>query len=948
MDRHWFRHSRLGTGCLDTFARVAEFIRKCAARGIVVQLSVFDRAGIKCNNNNIGMFRDSPYNEANNDQTYLTCAGTYPNFIDLAPATIWDVNEAFINRLIAETGGYGNVIYEIMNEPHNSWNQQLIVDWHEDVADSLDTALNNYVPPGCDAPGSPTDAIVWDTFTCGTTPGASPNGRAAQEGGETWAAASYFVYDSTGAHVTQDGTNTRQAMTVPFNTSAGTGTVYRVEAILDARSAVNEWAGLGFSSSATGSFWSNGQVFALINPANGKCNIRITPNSTMQSANGDVPGGAARELKLALEYDSANQTATLYIDDVIVSHATDVQMPGGFSPDLAYAGVCLKGADASTKVDDIRIIIDSTSCAYVTSASVSPSAPVKYTGDNITFTVTTDGSSPYTYQWQEKVSSSWANVGTDSNQFTLTNVQQSMSGYQYRCLVSNGCTTNLVSNTATLTVNAILTYASIDLGTTDAPNGLVRVDNVVDGNTTGATNYSGHNCRKTVNSSVDHYMYFQVDDGFSNNGEITITIEYYDGNNSSLDLQIYNGSSYVTVDTIAGTNTDAWISGGTYVFTNAAFNTTPGADDFRIYKSSGYIILDLVDATVAEPVDPPTITQHPSPQNVNQGQAAQFTVVATGEGTLSYQWQKDGGNLSNGGDISGATSTTLQIANCVGADEGNYRCVVTNAGGSTNSNAAALTVTELPTITQHPANDVVDEGQTAQFTVAASGEGTLSYQWQKDGGNLSNGGDISGATSTTLQIANAETADEGNYRCVVSNAAGSVNSNTASLTVNLLCTPISITQHPTDKTVTEGGSTNFNVTAIGDAPQYQWEFSDNGTDWYNLGTNSSTLPVNNILLAWDGWLVRCTVSNSCPSSQTSNTAILTVNPACTSISITQHPTDQTVTEGGTVNFTVTAIGDAPQYQWEYSDNGTDWYNIGTNSSTLTVNNIVLAWDGWLV
>jgi lysozyme len=89
-----------------------------------------------------------------------------------------------------------------------------------------------------------------------------------------------------------------------------------------------------------------------------------------------------------------------------------------------------------------------------------------------------------------------------------------------------------------------------------------------------------------------------------------------------------------------------------------------------------------------------------------------------------------------------------------------------------------------PTVTQDPEDEVVDEGETASFTVAATGDTPLSYQWQKDQVNLSNGGDISGATSTNLQIANCEEADEGDYRCVVTNSYGSDTSNEASLTVN--------------------------------------------------------------------------------------------------------------------------------------------------------------------
>ena len=88
-----------------------------------------------------------------------------------------------------------------------------------------------------------------------------------------------------------------------------------------------------------------------------------------------------------------------------------------------------------------------------------------------------------------------------------------------------------------------------------------------------------------------------------------------------------------------------------------------------------------------------------------------------------------------------------------------------------------------PSITQHPASLTVAAGGTAHFTVAATGTG-LSYQWQKDGVILSDGGRVSGATSATLQISGVQAGDAGGYRSVVSNSSGSAASNSATLSVS--------------------------------------------------------------------------------------------------------------------------------------------------------------------
>lgn len=97
----------------------------------------------------------------------------------------------------------------------------------------------------------------------------------------------------------------------------------------------------------------------------------------------------------------------------------------------------------------------------------------------------------------------------------------------------------------------------------------------------------------------------------------------------------------------------------------------------------------------------PTITDQPDNLSVTEGDPAVFSVAATGTGTLTYQWQEDDGggfsNIANGGAYSGATTDELTIdPTTSGLDGYDYRCVVTDDDGSTNSAAATLTVTEPP------------------------------------------------------------------------------------------------------------------------------------------------------------------------------------------------------------------------------------------------------------
>ncbi len=105
-------------------------------------------------------------------------------------------------------------------------------------------------------------------------------------------------------------------------------------------------------------------------------------------------------------------------------------------------------------------------------------------------------------------------------------------------------------------------------------------------------------------------------------------------------------------------------------------------------------------AVTAANVAPPTITQPPQPQNVCPGATATFTVAAAGAGPLSYQWQTNNINLTNGGHYGGVTTSNLIVSGADSTVLGNYRCVVSNQGGSTPSSTAALTISDTtpPTI----------------------------------------------------------------------------------------------------------------------------------------------------------------------------------------------------------------------------------------------------------
>ncbi|MBM7871303.1 putative repeat protein (TIGR02543 family) [Clostridium pascui] len=103
---------------------------------------------------------------------------------------------------------------------------------------------------------------------------------------------------------------------------------------------------------------------------------------------------------------------------------------------------------------------------------------------------------------------------------------------------------------------------------------------------------------------------------------------------------------------------------------------------------------------------------------------------------------------------------------------------------------AQLITSEAPIINTQPVSKTRTVGQTATFTVTASGDAPLTYQWSKNGTPLVDGGSVSGANSSTLTITNAQVDDSGDYSVTVTGSGGSVTSSTATLTVEQ---PIGIT-----------------------------------------------------------------------------------------------------------------------------------------------------------
>lgn len=235
--------------------------------------------------------------------------------------------------------------------------------------------------------------------------------------------------------------------------------------------------------------------------------------------------------------------------------------------------------------------------------------------------------------------------------------------------------------------------------------------------------------------------------------------------------------------------------------TNPAYprNVTLGTQGLQFIKGTNAVGIALEDLWLLviqylpQLTWPPTITLQPSPQQTTYGGTANFTIAANSEAAANYQWQSSPDQttwtnvINTGGVYAGATKPQLNILNSAGLSSTYYQCVVTNISGTTTSSDALLTTTA--NITVQPSNQSVTHPSPATFAMTAASELPLAYQWfalapgQPSGSPITDSSIYTGTLTNTL-VVNISTGLNGYlYYCAVTNAAGTVNTNKASLTV---------------------------------------------------------------------------------------------------------------------------------------------------------------------
>ena len=424
--------------------------------------------------------------------------------------------------------------------------------------------------------------------------------------------------------------------------------------------------------------------------------------------------------------------------------------------------------------------------------------PVNYegkVGDTATFTVTATGAT--SYQWQQDTGSGWTNINTTAGKkssFSI-GVTTARANYQYRCVVSNA-TSSITSNSVKMIVE------KEDLAITTQP-----------------VNYEG-----------------KVGD--------TATFKVVATGATSYQWQQNTGAGWTNINTTAGRKSSFSIG----------VTAARAKYQYRCVVSDGTTSLttNAVKMIVDEDL---AITTQPSNYTGKVGDTAKFTVTATG--ATSYQWQQNTGAGWANINTSVGRSKTFSIGVTTARAKYQYRCVVSDGTNTVTSNAVKMVIDEDLAITTQPSNYTGKVGDTAKFTVNATG--ATSYQWYQNTGAGWTAINTSVGRSKTFSIGVTAARAKYQYRCVVSDGTTSLTTNVVKMIID---EDLAITSQPSNYIGAIGSTAKFTVGATG-ATSYQW-YQNTGNGWTAINTTAGRSNTFSVAVAEFrlGYLYRCVVSDA--------------------------------------------------------------------------------------
>ncbi len=329
-----------------------------------------------------------------------------------------------------------------------------------------------------------------------------------------------------------------------------------------------------------------------------------------------------------------------------------------------------------------------------------------------------------------------------------------------------------------------------------------------------------------------------------------------------------------------------------------------------VSNAAGSVTSDTVTLSVESP---PVMTELTESLSAVEGESVELSVTAVGTVPITYQWSKGGVVLE------GATGSTLSLANVVPSDASDYMVAVSNGAGRVESESITLTVVQPASIVSQPEGGTAVLGEVFVMSVVTVGTEPISYQWHFGGQAME------GATKSSLSLANVKAVNSGEYKVTVSNAAGSVTSDTVTLSVE---SPPVMTELTESLSAVEGESVELSVTAVGTVPiTYQWSKGGVVLD----GATGSTLSLSQRgAVGCADYMVA--VSNGAGRVESESITLTVVQPA----SIVSQPEGGSAVLGEVFVMSVVTVGTEPiSYQWHFGGQAME----GATKSSLSLANV---------
>ncbi|NWL03354.1 hypothetical protein DM790_21215 [Flavobacterium collinsii] len=586
-----------------------------------------------------------------------------------------------------------------------------------------------------------------------------------------------------------------------------------------------------------------------------------------------------------------------------------------------------------------------------TTISAHPSSNTICSGANTSFSVTALNAT--SYQWQVSTDGSFTNIsdnatysGTTSSTLSITGATSTMSGYQYRCVVTGSGSVN--SNPATLTVPVALAStvsSQTNVSTYGGNNGSATVS-VSNGTSPYFYSWSSGGTAATANNlSAGTYTVTITDStpnglgGCTATQTVTITqpprvtasvtsLSPFTSCNGAVSAQqtftISGGSLTSGLNVLAPTGYELGLSAaGSYSSQIIFFPSAGTVNTTTIYarltssatgNPSGNITVSSTNAVTQNVAvtgvvtAAPVITTAPTASEICSGANTTFSVTTSN--ATGYQWQVDQGNnvftdISNNALYSGVNTATLNITGVPGTMNGfKYRVLVKGAcSPDATSNSAVLNVNHINVALSKV--DIACFGtSTGQATAAPSGgTGTYTYSW-------SNGADTPTITGLIAGTYTVTVTDENSC------------SNTATVTIGQPSSALTLTQGTISNTSCYGGGNGTaNVAANGGTPgyTYSWNTTPVQTTATATGLKAGTYTV--------------TVKDA---NQCTKTLDFTINQP-PSILITPSQTNVSCNGGTNGTATATVSGGTGTYTYSWSPSGgTEATATGLAAGTYTV------------